>query len=271
MAHFQKARRVNCLFEPQSYGIIEIMKKYVLPFVVMFAIVFIGNFITNNSNSIENQLQKDIRRIQSELPVKIDSYTTNIAARFDNKTVSYDFTIEGLAIPNSEAKKFQSMQFVTNIFAVCLNETLPKALEAGISIQYNYTLADSNIQFSNKISKTDCAPFQSTNNSDLGQYYVNLQRNALPMVLDEETILETIQGGSNVLTFNHKLTRIEISALDLEFFTNYIDQNILPTFCDTPDFKALSDRGYQYRINYFDMHQNPVYSKMLNKSLCLEI
>ena len=151
------------------------MKKYLLPFVVMFAIVFIGNLITNNSKSIENQLQNDIQGIQSELPIKIDSLTTNIAASFDSKTVSYDYVIEGLEIPNSEAKKFQSMQFVTNIFSVCLNEKLPKALEAGISIQYNYALANSNIQFSNKISSADCAPFRSSNKSDLGDYYVNLQ------------------------------------------------------------------------------------------------
>ena len=96
-------------------------------------------------------------------------------------------------------------------------------------------------------------------------------QNSLLMVLDEETILETIQGDSGVLTFIHKMTRIEKSALDLDFFTNYIDQNILPAFCDTPDFKALSDRGYQYRINYVDMHQNLVYSQMLSKSVCLEI
>jgi hypothetical protein len=247
------------------------MKKFVLPFVVMVAAFFVGNLLTSNSNSIEQQLQNDIRGMQSELPTKIDNFTKLVAARFENNLLSYDYALEGLLIPNSEAKKFQSMQFVVNIFAICLNETLTKALKAGNSVQYNYTLASSNIQFSNEISETDCAPFRSANNSDLGEYYVKLQRNALPMVLDEETILETIQGDGSVLTFIHKLTRMEKSALDLDFLSNYIDQNILPTFCDTPDFKALSNRGYQYRINYFDMDQNLVYSQMLTKSMCLEI
>jgi hypothetical protein len=247
------------------------MKKYVLPFVVMFAIVFTGNLITNNSSSIEKQLYNEIRGMQSELPTKIDNFTTMVAARFENNVLSYDYALEGLLTPNSEAKKFQSMQFVTNIFAICLNEKLTKALKAGIFVRYNYTLASSNIQFSNEISETECAPFRSANKSDLGDYYVKLQKNALPLVLDEDTILETVQGDSGVLTFIHKLTRMEKSALDLDFLSNYIDQNILPAFCNTPDFKALSNRGYQFRINYVDMHQNLVYSRMLSKSVCLEI
>ena len=217
---------------------------------------------------VSEELKKRSEEIQANLPKKIDAFTTVVGVSFENNIFYHYIELDGLDIPNSDRHRLQAMQLTVNMLAVCLDDFLSKALKAGITVKYNYSLATSNIRFVNTITEKDCSPFQAKDAKILGDYYVMLQNRAMPIVLDEETNLIAMRRDDYTIEFKHQLHRMAKNELDVPFLADYIGKNVSPKFCDTPDFQVLSQRGFKYKISYIDMHNQPLYSAIITKEKC---
>jgi hypothetical protein len=236
------------------------MKEKLSSFIGILAIFFLGFWFVGNFNnsfqSVSSQLKKEVDELQKNMPEKIDDYSTATRVAFDDNTLSYDFLLK-LQIQKKDAEKFQKMQRNANIFAACVDPTALNALKNDITVEFNYTLTSNQIKFTNVIIMKDCQPFLDKDALALGDYYVKLQNLNVPIAIDDETDLVSYRRVGMAMELNYQLPGWKVVELDVPYFINIL-QGLVPTMCTAPDWKVLLDRGYEIKLNYFDVNNEKI-------------
>jgi len=247
------------------------MKKYAPTIVGLFAIFLIGTIVGSDHNKGSSfnttQLAMNVEALQNTLPRKIDSFSTVTGASFENDILTYEVFL-GININVVDIDRIQSTQFIANLFAVCLNPVIVNGLRNGIHINYKYSLASSRLQFTNTILKKDCDPILNGDTSALGDYYIDLQNKTVPNPVDAETTIIKYSRADMTIEIDYQLINWRIEELDIPYFVDYMEREVIPTFCDTPDFRVLSEEGFRYRINYFDAGNLPIKNFFVTKEKC---
>jgi hypothetical protein len=248
------------------------LKKYLPTIVGVFAFLLVGNltfdlYSQNGFQSTTAQLKKEIAALQSELPSKIDNISTTTGASFDNDILEYDVELD-VTLENTAATKFQVMQRNANILAVCLNPKMVEMLKDIEAIEFNYTLKSTDFKFTNVIGEKDCEPFLSEDKIVIGDYYIKLQNSSVPLVLDADTNLIEYRRENDRITLDYQLHSWFLAELDVPYLINYVEKDLVPVMCDAPDFRVLSDQGYEIGLRYLDARREMIYSTTILPQDC---
>ena len=249
------------------------MKKYATSIAAFIAIIFVGNALVRSGSSLNGEFDKSVleRQVidtQKTLPRKQGEFSTVTGVAFENDILSYDVEFEGFEVKEDELDKFQSAQFVANVFSVCLNALLPKALNAGVSLQYRYTISELDKGFTNTVSEVDCLPFSENDATSLADYYVELQNKTLPRAIDTETNVTRYSRDGKAISIAYQIHRFTIAELDVNAVAAVVQENYRIYFCDAPDFRVMSEKGFSFNLIYSDMNNEEIYEFKLDKSKC---
>jgi len=247
------------------------MKKYASTFVAFVGLLFVANiFLKNIANPPtafdEGALREQILALKTQFPKEVDVYTTAIDASYENKILRYEFIVDG--IKNSEIEKLNNTNLVSKLFGVCMNKVLSMALKTGTKIEYSYTLAGTENNYTLTLTQQDCAPFTEENSVSLADYYVELQSKTVPVILDEDTAVVAYRKVGNSVHIDYQLYRLLAEDLNLDVLNDNIKTIVLPGMCASPDYSALSQKNHEIQINYYDMQSRKIADAKVNNITC---
>lgn len=244
------------------------MRKYITSVVGIFTIFFVANYYNvGEVQSVTSKLKSDIAALQRELPSKIDNFSTTVAASFENNILSYDVVLD-VFVDSNDVVKMKNMQRNGNIFYACLNPQMLILLNEIDKLEYNYTVNTSGASFTTTVKKSDCQPFIAENNDALGEYYVQLMNTTVPQAVDSETNLVLYRKEGRTITLDYQLHSWLLAELDVPYFKNIIDTEVVPLMCDPPDVKTLVKRGYDFKLRYLDARNDEVYVTIIPFENC---
>lgn len=249
------------------------LKKYIPSIVGFCAIVLVSQLLNNNSYSSRNnldvsKLQQDVASIQANLPNKIDALSTVTAVSLEDKVLKYAVTLDGVYLMTDDIDKLKAMQQSSNIISACLSPNLINGLINGLALEYEYTVSTSGIIFETRVAGDDCKPFVNGSNEGVADYFIRLQNDTVPLPVDADTTLIYFERVDETIEIIYQLHNWEIDNLDVPYFVEVINSEVVPNTCSTPVFKVMSERGFSYVLKYYDSQFKLIHDFIVDDSSC---
>ena len=100
---------------------------------------------------------------------------------------------------------------------------------------------------------------------------IHVQNKKLPEMLDKSTELTSIIYGDDMIVYNYRMIKYDVSEIDVEQFHRQIRQKLLKKICSTQSLKAYFANGIVFSHNYNDKNGNDVKDIIITHKDCIEL
>jgi hypothetical protein len=97
---------------------------------------------------------------------------------------------------------------------------------------------------------------------------VNTVNEKAPIMLDEETRLDSVATYANVFIYNNTVINYEVAQLGIEQFDQVIEDTVIGTICTNPQLAPMIDLGVVMVYRYLDKNGDYISEKSLDTATC---
>ena len=223
---------------------------------------------SSSKENFEESIVSAIEQLNERMPIAFDEDATLTEALIDGKIIILRGTLNRLEYYAVNLDKLQKSQKITKLFYACQSDRVTFWLRSGFNVRNEYYSPSGEFLFSNQISEKDCLPFFDKDKRNLVQYYIELQKDLLPRILDSETAWVDVRHSNNSIERIFQFTNYSKEELDINAVEKFVNTNSPSTNCVAPDAKVFFRRGLSVKDIYVDKNNKTVYSFETTKDMC---